>query len=125
MSDTPQRSAGSITPMLLCASRQPIEMSGQYIDRSTMIPRSAATIVETAVLSRRGSTVSTLTVDRPLAGTSIDCGIVSPLGSRYVSVACAVIVDGLLNRMKHSKNGPVAPSARNQCRLVLLTPAAS
>ena len=38
-----QRSPGSITPKLSWASCQPSEISGQYIARSTTIPRSAVT----------------------------------------------------------------------------------
>ena len=77
-----QSRPGSVTPKLSCASCQPSEMSGQYIARSTTIPRSAVTVVETGVLASSGSTVSTFTVSRALAGTVAVRVIVAPDGRR-------------------------------------------
>ena len=78
----PQRSADSVTPKLLCASRQPRAMFGQYIARSATMPTSETIVVETSALASAGSTVSTLIVIRLRAGMVTARTIVAPLGSR-------------------------------------------
>ena len=71
----PQRRAGCVTPKLLCASRQPMLRSGQYIARSTTMPTSDVTDVDTSAAARRVSTSgSTLMVRRLFAGTTRSAG---------------------------------------------------
>jgi hypothetical protein len=114
-----------VTPKLSCASCQPWLTSGQYIARSATIDRFDATRVDTGVFASLASTVSTFTVCRLFAGMARVFETVSPLGSRNVKVTVASESLGFISRMKVSKNGPVAPSARNQLRLAAFTPADS
>ena len=62
-------------------------------------------------------------VTRLFAATSWTRVRVPPPSSRYVMRTCAADGDGFASRTNMSKNGPVAPSARNQRVAGACTPA--
>jgi hypothetical protein len=109
----------------LCASAQVEGGPGQYIARSATTGWSATTDVATAALASRVSSVSTLMVRRPLAGTVLWRTTVWPPSVRNVTVRFAGAGFGLPTRTNVSKNAPVAPSARNHDVDPAVTPADS
>ena len=88
----------------------------------------ALTWVATPALASAGAagvSASRLTVCRPLAGIVTWRTTGPPEAGRNVNVASTALAFGLASRMNVSKNGPVAPSARNQLVDGPLTPADS
>src|SRR5689334_3960587 len=110
----PHFSPSFVAPKLLCASPQLDGGPGQYIARSATTGWSAVIDVATAAFDSSGSSVSMLTVMRPLAGTVLCRTTVWPPSVKNVNVSAAGDGLGLPTSTNVSKNGPVAPSARNQ-----------
>src|SRR5215510_15004475 len=106
----------NVDPKLLCASAHVDGGPGQYIARSTTTGWLATTAVDTAALARIGSSASMLIVSRPFAGTVFVLTTLSLWSVRNVTSTVAAAAFGLPIRTNVSKNGPVAPSARNQTR---------
>src|SRR5687768_15696835 len=60
-----------VTPKLLCASNHVADVPPQYMARSDTTGISDTTVVDTAVSASWGSSPSTYSVKRPLAGTTL------------------------------------------------------
>ena len=123
-SPKPHRAAVTVAPGELCASCHPPE-AGHHIARSATTPTALvdSTTVDTAVSSSAASSSSTLMVVRLVGGSVRVLTIGAPFGRRYVMRTSAGWVDGLASSRNRSKNEPVAPSGRNHCVDVAVTPA--
>jgi hypothetical protein len=118
-----QRGDVTSAPALLCASVQ--LPPGHHMARSTTMGTagfSDRTIADVATSESPGS-LSTQTVNRLWAPRKYCRVILAPPMSRYVISTVVSDVVGLASRMNRSKNGPVAPSARNQLVAAVMMPA--
>src|SRR5687767_11322877 len=91
-----------------------------------MIGSGAVTWVATATFASSGAagaSASMLTVTRARAGIVTDRVTATPDCGRNVSTAVTGLAFGLASSTNVSKNGPVAPSARNQLLAGAVTPA--